>query len=537
MQRLSEIGPQGFSLICLLIQISQNKSLVNPHFQQMLSFAYIWYMASQSKGLLNLLSSGQRSDLLKRGALLRFLASKLFRMSPIRRGLDGLKPLLTRVLVQKVQKGLTLDILFSLSGQFLVMNPVQGNILSVLKFGLLLRIPEISFPFEDVDFTDFDPSFRDFLKELVLVSEIVRLFRQKNFVLEMILDTMQNGMNLEENFLWLKYVSWKYPIRDLNTFRDIFSRLTDLFKFESLKRYEPRIKIGHERKRGPFYPLNEAALVGFCIDLLSTKFVKYNNFCGMIDASQLSSTKLYSVFSKLRDDGLTRINVSLSSSIVPFEPPSKLASVIDQLSHFTIPQEYKDFLKMRYNSCLNNKCTGFRDCTEYRHDYASKFVRFMLILTKLVDMIQSRNAHFFQLLLLWQDAQVSNQTDFLFRSALVDLIHVIKHQPCCESEQFIELKENLSFMISLTIFEDTQVFNMLNFLFQYLSKQGQGVIGYLQRYMEAQTDCHSFFKSLDRVIDGFTKSRQSSDLTYFSTIVEPYDAYKRCKACKEARNY
>jgi hypothetical protein len=109
----------------------------------MLSFAYIWYNASQSKGSLNLLSSGQRSDLLMHGALLRLLTSKFLRMFPRNRGLD--ETLVTRVLLQKVQKGLNLDILFSLSGQFLVTNPVQGNSSFVLKFGLLLRIPEISF--------------------------------------------------------------------------------------------------------------------------------------------------------------------------------------------------------------------------------------------------------------------------------------------------------------------------------------------------------------------------------------------------------
>ena len=167
----------------------------------------IWlHITSQSKGLSNLLSSEQRSDLLKRGALLRLL-------TPRHR---NLKDLLRRCLVHKVQKGLTLDILFSLSSQFVVTNPVQGNSMRMsFKFGLLLRIPETSFPFEDVDFTGFDPSFRDFLKELVIVSEIMRLFRDKNFVVQMILDTMLNGNNLENNRFWQKYACNDFHTRDL----------------------------------------------------------------------------------------------------------------------------------------------------------------------------------------------------------------------------------------------------------------------------------------------------------------------------------
>ena len=235
------IGTQGFYVICMLKLISQNKSLVNPNFQEMLSFAYGWHITSQSKGLSNSLSINQRSELLKHAALLRVLSARLFRQPRHR----SLKHLLRRCLSQKVQKGLTLQHLFSLSSQFVVMNPVQGNRLFVLKFGLLLPMQGKIFPFEDVDFTDFDPSFRDFLKELALVSEIVRLFRQKNFVLEMIIYTMHDARNLEQNSYWLKYVWLKYPNQDLISFWETFSRLTKLYSFEVCPLYDCCVNKKH----------------------------------------------------------------------------------------------------------------------------------------------------------------------------------------------------------------------------------------------------------------------------------------------------
>ena len=142
-------GTLGFNVICFLMLISQHKCLVNPKFQEMLYFAYGWHITSQSMGLSNLLSINQRSDLLKRGALLRVLSARLIGDSPKYQGDRYLRTLLSRCLVHKVQIGLTLQHLFSLSSQFLVTNPLQriSHQKMCIKFGLLLRIPETSFPF------------------------------------------------------------------------------------------------------------------------------------------------------------------------------------------------------------------------------------------------------------------------------------------------------------------------------------------------------------------------------------------------------
>ena len=510
-------GTNGFNLICLFMIILQYKYIVNPKFQEMLYFAYGWHITSQSKGLSNLLSCRQRSDLLKRAGLLRLLTSRLFEHSPRQK---NFKVLLRKCLVQKVKKGLTLHGLFCLSSQFLVTNPVQGDSVFVLKFGLLLRIPEMSFPFEDVDFRVFDPSFHNFLKELVLVSEIVRLFRDGNFMLKMLLD----GRNLEINFFWQKYIRYDYPDQDFNSFGDIFSRLTKLFKFdEFLKRYAPSIVNALQRKKGRRYPLHEAALVMFCVDLLRNKFVSFHNFFKMIDDSQLAPEMLYSAYSQLRRDCFTLIQIPLSASIVPSH--SKLAQILDVFSEIIIPQQYINFLQERSNECLSSLHTA----SKYSHEYASKYVRFLLILAKLIGMIQSRNAHFLQLLLLWQEAQIATESELFFRSAMVDLLDVLKQQKCCESEHFLEYQSNLAMMISFTNF-GTCIYDMLNFIFQYLSKEE--MLKFMKKHMESQTDSSSFFRSLNSLISQFFLPRHSFiGLRDFEKHLLTYVA--RCQRCDD----
>jgi hypothetical protein len=247
----------------------------------------------------------------------------------------------------------------------------------------------------------------------------------------------------------------------------------------------------------------------------------------MIDDSQLSPGMLYSAYSQLRKDGFTLIQLPLSASIVPSHQPSKLAEILDDFSQIIIPQPYKNFLQAQSNECLSSLHTA----SKYSHEYASKYVRFLLILTKLVDMIQSRNKHFFQLLLLWQDAQISTtQSDLFFRSAMVDLLNILKQQPCCNSEQFLECQSNLTMMISFTYFEHTCIYDMLNFIFQYLSKPG--MTKYMKEYMESQTDCSSFFGPLNSLIRVFNQTRHSFGLRDFEKHMQPYDA--RCQICYDA---
>jgi len=529
---MPHLGTQGFNLICLLIIISQHKCLVNPNFQERLSFAYGWHITSQSLGLSNSLSFKQRTHLLIRAGLLRVLSAKLFR-SPRPR---NLKHLLRRCLSQKVQSGITLDILFSLSSQFVVRNPVQGKRISMcFKYAILLKIPETSFPYEDVDFTDFDPSFRDFLKELVLVSEIMRLFRTKNFVLQMILDTMLKN-NLENNLYWIKYACNEVHTRDLISFGETFSRLNKLYEFdETLQGFAPIFDYSFTGRRRGYkqksYPFHDAALVVFSIDLLKSRFVDFHNFCKKIDESQLAPDMLYHAFLQLRKDGLTLIQLPLSASIVPSHQRSDLSVIIEDFSSFIINPKYRDFLQYNSNRCLSNKHSSSRDCTEYMHECTSSYVRFMLILTTVVEMIQSKNAHFFQLLLLWQDAQNADQSDDLFQSDMVNLLNDLKQQSCSRSEQFRICQSNLTMMVSFTKFEHNCIYDMLTFLFQYLSKPR--LTKYLTKHMKSQTDTSSFFESLDIVIRDFEKSRHSIELTKFRDFIKSFDA----TGCVECRKY
>ena len=529
---MPHLGTQGFNLICLLIIISQHKCLVNPKFQEMLSFAYGWYITSQSLGLSNSLSFDQLAHLLIRAGLLRVLSARLFRQPRHR----SLKHLLIRCLSPKVQKGITLDILFSLSSQFVVRNPVQGKRMSMcFKFALLLKIPKTSFPYEDVDFTDFDPSFRDFLKELVLVSEIMRLFRTKNFVLQMILDTMLKN-NLENNHFWSNYTCDQFKFQDLISFNETFSRLTKLYEFDkALQRCAPIFHYDFTKKRTGYirkcYPFHEAALVFFSIELLKSRFVDFLNFCKKIDESQLAPDILYHAFLQLRKDGLTLIQLPLSASIVPSHQRSDLSVIIEDFSSFIINPRYILFLQNNSNRCLSNKHASSLNYTEYMHECTSKYVRFMLILTKVVEMIQSKNAHFFQLLLLWQDAQNADQSHVLFQSDVVDLLNDLKQQSCSGSEQFRICQSNLTMMVSFTKFEHNCIYDMLTFLFQYLSKLE--ITEYLRKHMKSQTDTSSFFESLDIVIGDFAKSRHSLELTKFRHFIESFDA----TGCVECRKY
>ena len=529
---MPHLGTQGFNLICLLIIISQHKCLVNPNFQERLSFAYGWHTTSQSLGLSNSLSFKQRTHLLIRAGLLRVLSAKLFR-SPRPR---NLKHLLRRCLSQKVQSGITLDILFSLSSQFVVRNPVQGKSMrKCFKFALLLKIPKTSFPFEDVDFTDFDPSFRDFLKELVLVSEIMRLFRAKNFVLQMIINTILNT-NLYSNQFWSNYICDQFKFQDTISFNKTFSRLNKLYKFdETLQGFAPIFHYDFKKKRRGYtrksYPFHDAALVVFSIELLKSRFVDFHNFCKKIDESQLAPDMLYHAFLQLRKDGLALIQLPLSASIVPSHQRSDLSVIIEDFSSFIINPKYRDFLQYNSNRCLSNKHASSRDCTEYMHECTSGYVRFMLILTTVVEMIQSKNAHFFQLLLLWQDAQNAVQSDDLFQSDMVDLLNDLKQQSCSGSEQFRICQTNLTMMVSFTKFEHNCIYDMLTFLFQYLSKPR--LTKYLTKHMKSQTDTSSFFESLDIVIRDFDKSRHSLELTKFRDFIKSFDA----TGCVECRKY
>ena len=536
---MQHLGTQGFNVICRLIIASQHKCLVNPNFQEMLSFAYGWHMSSQSLGLSNSLLFDQRAHLLIRAGLLRVLSAKLFR-SPRPR---NLKHLLIRCLSQKVQSGITLDILFSLSSQFVVRNPVQGKSMrKCFKFALLLKIPKTSFPFEDVDFTDFDPSFRDFLKELVLVSEIMRLFRAKNFVLQMIINTILNT-NLYSNQFWSNYTCDQFKFQDSISFDKTFSRLNKLYKFdETLQGFAPIFDYSFTgRLRGykqKCYPFHDAALVVFSIELLKSKFVDFLNFCKKIDESQLAPDMLYHAFLQLRKDGLALIQLPLSASIVPSHQGSNLSVIIEHFSGFIINPKYRDFLQYNSNRCLSNKHASSRDCTEYMHECTSGYVRFMLILTKVVEMIQSKNAHFFQLLLLWQDAQNAAQSD-VFQSDMVDLLNDLKQQSCSGSEQFCICQTNLTMMVSFTKFEHNSIYDMLTFLFQYLSKLEMKleIMEYLRKHMKSQTDTSSsFFESLDIVIRDFEKSRHSIELTKFRDFIESFDD-TGCVECRKYRQF
>ena len=535
-------GTLGFNVICFLMLISQHKCLVNPKFQEMLYFAYGWHITSQSMGLSNLLSINQRSDLLKRGALLRVLSARLIGHSPKYQRDRYLRTLLSRCLVHKVQIGLTLQHLFSLSSQFLVTNPLQriSHQKMCIKFGLLLICPK-PLPFVDVDFTGFDPSFSNFLKELALVSEIMRLFRAGNFMLRMILDTVFDTDNLGTNPHWLKYISYSRDIQEqeLISFQETFSRLTELYESDkTLRSFEPEFRCYGFKKSTRRYPYREAALVGFCLGLLKRNFVVYNNFCKKIDVSHLfpssvSRCRLEIVFRNLRTDGLTLVRLPLSGSIVSSEQPTNLSVILDALSDIIIPSEYIKFLENQCDKCLSDKHASFLDCTEYIHECTSKYVRFMLILTKLIEMIQSRNAHFFQLLLLWQDAQIATQSHVLLQTTMVDLLNVLKQQTTCSgSEQFRECQSNLTMMLSFTRFEHNSIYQLLSFLFKYLSKPG--MTKYLKRYMESQTGTSSFFESLDKLIRAFEKSRPELDLTDFKKYVGFFDN-RECRECRRCR--
>jgi len=245
----------------------------------------------------------------------------------------------------------------------------------------------------------------------------------------------------------------------------------------------------------------------------------------MIDDSQLAPEMLYSAYSQLRRDGLTLIQIPLSASIVPLH--SKLAEILDVFSEIIVPQQYKNFLQEKSNECLSSLHTA----SKYSHEYASKYVRFLLIITKLIDMIQSKNAHFLQLLLLWQEAQIATQSELFFRSAMVDILNVLKQQKCCESEHFLEYQSNLAMIISFTNF-DSCIYDMLNFIFQYLSKEG--MTKYMKKHMESQTDSSSFFGSLNNMIRVFYQPRQSFiGLRDFEKHLRPYDA--RCQSCYDAK--
>lgn len=533
------IGTQGFNIICFLMLVSQHKCLVNPKYQEMLYFAYGWHITSQSLGLSNLLSINQRSDLLKRGALLHVLSARLIGDSPKYQRDRALRSLLSRCLVHKVQIGLTLQHLFSLSSQFLVTNPLERicNQKMCIKFGLLLICPK-PLPFVDVDFTGFDPSFSNFLKELALVSEIMRLFQAGNFMLRMILDTVFDTDNLYKNPHWLSYIQYSRDIqeKDLISFHETFSRLTKLYESdETIRNFEPIFRYYKFRKSTRCYPVREAALVVFCLGLLKRNFVDYNNFCKKIDVSHLSPSsvsrcRLEIVFRNLRTDGLTLVRLPLSGLVVSSEQPTNLSVILDALSDIIIPSEYIKFLENQCDKCLSDKHPSFLDYTKYRHECTSKYVRFMLILTKLIEMIQSRNAHFFQLLLLWQDAQIATQSHVLLQTNMVDLLNVLKQQTFSDSKQFDECQSNLTMMLSFTKFEHDCIYQMLSFLFRYLSKPG--MTKYLKKYMESQTNTSSFFESLDKLIGAFEQANPSLNLTDFRRYLLYFDN-DSCRECRE----
>ena len=529
---------QGFNIICFLILISQHKCLVNPNFQEMLYFAYGWHITSQSLGLSNSLSINQRSELLKHAGLLRVLSARLIGHSPKYQRDRYLRTLLSRCLVHKVQIGLTLQHLFSLSSQFLVTNPLQriSHQKMCINFGLLLICPK-PLPFVDVDFTGFDPSFSNFLKELALVSEIMRLFRAGNFMLGMILDTVFDTANLGTNLHWLKYINYRdIQEQELISFHETFSKLTKLYESdETLRSFEPEFSYRF-KKSTRRYPYREAALVVFCLGLLKRNFVVYNNFCKKIDVSHLfpssvSRCRLEIVFRNLRTDGLTLVRLPLSGSIVSSEQPTNLSVILDALSDIIIPSEYIKFLENQCGKCLSDKHASFLDYTKYRHECTSKYVRFMLILTKLIEMIQSRNAHFFQLLLLWQDAQIATQSHVLLQTNMVDLLNVLKQQTFSDSKQFDECQSNLNMMLSFTRFEHDCIYQMLSFLLRYLSKPG--MTKYLKKYMESQTDTSSFFESLDKLIKAFEQARPELDLTDF----KKYVGFSDNSGCSECRKW
>jgi hypothetical protein len=518
--------------------ISQHKCLVNPKYQEMLYFAYGWHITSQSLGLSNSLSINQRSELLKHAGLLRVLSARLIGHSPKYQRDRYLRTFLSRCLVHKVQIGLTLQHLFSLSSQFLVTNPLQGiSVNMCFRFGLLLICPK-PLPFVDVDFTGFDPSFSNFLKELALVSEIMRLFQAGNFMLCMILDTVFDTDNLGTNPHWLKYINPKSDIQEqhLISFYETFSRLTKLYESdETIRNFEPIFRYYKFKKSNRRYPYHEAALVVFCLELLKRNFVDYNNFCKKIDVSHLSPSsvsrcRLEIAFRNLRTDGLTLVRLPLSGSIVSSEQPTNLSVILDALSDIIIPKEFIKFLENQCDKCLSNKHPSVLDYTKYRHECTSKYVRFMLILTKLIEMIQSRNAHFFQLLLLWQDAQIATQSHVLLQTNMVDLLNVLKKQIFSDSKQFDECQSILTMMLSFTKFEHDCIYQMLSFLFRYLSKPG--MTKYLKKYMESQTNTSSFFESLDKLIKTFEQPRPELDLTDFKRYLLYFDN-KRCRECRK----
>jgi hypothetical protein len=403
------------------------------------------------------------------------------------------------------------------------------------RFGLLLRISET---FVDVDFTGFDPSFSNFLKELALVSEIMRLFRAGNFMLRMILDTVFDTDNLGTNPLWLSYIDYSRDIqeKDLISFHETFSKLKKLYESDkTLRSFEPEFRCYKFKKSTRRYPYHEAALVVFCLGLLKRNFVDYNNFCKKIDVSHLSPSsvsrcRLEIVFRNLRTDGLTLVRLPLSGSIVSSEQPTNLSVILDALSDIIIPSEYINFLENQCDKCLSNKHPSVLDYTKYRHECTSKYVRFMLILTKLIEMIQSRNAHFFQLLLLWQDAQIATQSHVLLETNMVDLLNVLKQQTFSDSKQFDECQSILTMMLSFTKFEHDCVYQMLSFLFRYLSKPG--MTKYLKKYMESQKDTSSFFESLDKLIRAFEQARPELDLTDFRRYLLYFDN-DRCRECRK----
>jgi hypothetical protein len=150
-------------------------------------------------------------------------------------------------------------------------------------------------------------------------------------------------------------------------------------------------------------------------------------------------------------------------------------------------------------------------------------------------MIQSKNAHFFQLLLLWQDAQNAVQSDDLFQSDIIDLLNDLKQRSCSGSEQFRICQTNLTMMVSFTKFEHNCIYDMLTFLFQYLLKLEMKleIMEYLRKHMKSQTDTSSsFFESLDIVIRDFQKSRHSIELTKFRDFIKSFDATGCVECCK-----